>query len=152
MLGEGLLGMANAVHRVLVADLVAPSAVRRFFRYWLAELRWPSDESDDLLLAVSEAVSNVVEHAYPQGLPGEVVVEAHCELGTDGGRYVVVLVSDHGAWRPQPVWHENRRRGLQLMRACTGSVQLEGTAHGTRIWLTSRPVPVEPKETELAQS
>ena len=140
------------MRRVLVADVTAPSAVRRLFRDWLRALRWPGAEIDDLLLAVSEAVANVVDHAYPQDVLGDVVVEVGLESLPTQGRYVVVLVEDYGSWRPQPAWHENRRRGLQLMRACTGSMRVEGTASGTRVWLTSRPVPAVPRSSELAQS
>lgn len=144
--------MTKAMRRVLGADLAAPAAVRRLFRSWLVGLRWPTEEADDLLLAVSEAVSNAVDHAYPPGSPGDVVVEAQLELAPGRGRYVVVQVTDHGSWRPQPAWHENRRRGLQLMRACTGLMEVDGGEHGTTVRLISRTVPVEPKESELSQS
>ncbi len=138
--------MTEAVHEVLTADAVAPSIVRRLFRGWLGELDWPSEETDDLLLAVSEAVSNVTDHAYPPGSVGEVIVGAECVTDGDGGRRVVVTVDDHGSWRPPPAWHENRRRGLPLMRACTESMEVQGTATGTQIRMTSRPVPAQVAE------
>jgi len=143
--------MTKPVHHALVADLVAPSVVRRLFRDWLTELRWPSEETDDLVLAASEAVSNTVDHAYPNGSPGDVLFEARCEID-EVGRRVVIVVSDHGAWRPQPIWHEHRRRGLQLMRACTGALEVDATANGTRVRMVSRSVQVGSRGPELAQS
>lgn len=134
--------MGEAVRQVLAADEVAPSAVRRRFRRWLATLGWPEVDAEDLLLAVSEAVSNASDHAYAhQQECGEVVVEARCVRGSNGSRRVVITVSDHGAWRPPPARHENRRRGVPLMRACTESVDIRGSAAGTRVRMISRPVP-----------
>lgn len=133
--------MSGAVRRVMAADGAAPSAVRRLFRTWLGELSWPVEDADDLLLAVSEAVSNVAEHAYPPGLVGQVVVQAECVPEANGSRQVVITVDDQGSWRPPPAWHENRRRGLPLMRACTESLDVRGTPSGTRVRMVSKPVP-----------
>lgn len=133
--------MGEAVRQVLAADEVAPSAVRRRFRRWLDALAWPEVDTEDLLLAVSEAVSNASDHAYAHQERGEVVVEARCVRGGNGSRRVVITVSDHGAWRPPPVRHENRRRGVPLMRACTESVDIWGSTAGTRVRMISRPVP-----------
>lgn len=38
--------------------------VRASVRRWLAGLAWPEDPAEDIVLAVHEAVSNVIEHAY----------------------------------------------------------------------------------------
>lgn len=140
MLLEGGLGMSEAVRQVLPADARAPSTVRRHLRRWLASLDWPPEEADDLLLAVSEAVSNAAEHAYSARRVGEVVVTADCVRHADGARQVVVRVVDRGAWRPPPSWHENRRRGLPLIRACTESMEIDGGPNGTAVRLVSRPV------------
>jgi anti-sigma regulatory factor (Ser/Thr protein kinase) len=134
--------MSKAVHHVLTADVLAPSTVRRLFREWLDELDWPREETDDLLIAVSEAVSNVTDHAYPPGQPGDVVVEAECLDGNETVRRVAVTIADHGSWRPPPAWHENRRRGLPLMRACTDAMDVRGSSSGTEVYLVSRPVPM----------
>jgi anti-sigma regulatory factor (Ser/Thr protein kinase) len=134
--------MGEAVRQVLPANAVAPSLARRHFRGWLGGLGWPPTDTDDLLLAVSEAVSNAADHAYPPHQLGDVVVEAECVRGANGSRQVVVTVLDEGAWRPPPAWHENRRRGVLLMRACTESVDIWGSPSGTRVRMVSKPVPV----------
>jgi hypothetical protein len=59
---------------------------------------------------------------------------------SNGGRQVVITVVDHGSWRPPPAWHENRRRGVPLMRACTESVNIQGSASGTSVRMVSKPV------------
>jgi anti-sigma regulatory factor (Ser/Thr protein kinase) len=132
--------MSEAVRQVLPADAVAPSLARHRIRSWLTSLHWPPAAADDLVLAISEAVSNTVEHAYPRDRGGDVVVEADCVQRSDGGRQVVVTVRDSGAWHAPPAWHENRGRGLPLMRACTESMEIEGGPGGTQVRLVSKPV------------
>jgi anti-sigma regulatory factor (Ser/Thr protein kinase) len=50
------------------------------------------DVCDAVALAVSEAVTNVVRHAYVGEEPGPIVAEAHL----DGDGQLLVLVSDEG--------------------------------------------------------
>lgn len=131
----------------LSAEMVAPSLVRGRVDRWLASHRWPSGQRDDLVLAVSEAVSNSVEHGYRVGaettghagvveVRGEVVPEA------DHRRHVVITIRDHGAWRPAPPLRGNRRHGIPLMTACVDVCTVEGTSRGTTVVLRSRTVPV----------
>ena len=134
-------GAERALRRVLAADAMAPSAARRLLRDWLRGLDWPVDDVDDLLLAASEAVSNVTDHAYPPGRVGEAVVDARCVTGRGGRRQVIITVADAGRWRPPPAWHEYRRHGLPMMRACTASLDVRGTTSGTRVRMVSNPVP-----------
>jgi hypothetical protein len=49
--------------RVPAADRT-PRRVRGELRQWLAALGWPEEQAQDAVLAVDEAVSNAVEHAY----------------------------------------------------------------------------------------
>ena len=48
----------------LPANPVAIPVARYQVRRWLAALSWPAAALDDIVLAVSEAVTNAVEHAY----------------------------------------------------------------------------------------
>jgi anti-sigma regulatory factor (Ser/Thr protein kinase) len=137
----------------IVADQFAPSSVRHHLRPWLNELRWPPDAVDDLLLAVSEAVSNVVDHAYPPDYHGPVSVHAvHLEHANEPHRddhqaaqgeepdqvdRVVVTVADRGSWRPIPTMTGNRGRGLTMMRATTQTLDIATSPTGTRVTLTS---------------
>jgi anti-sigma regulatory factor (Ser/Thr protein kinase) len=126
-----------------MGDVTAGHVVRKVLRRWLSEYDWPLDVADDLILAVSEAVSNAVEHGYGDTrLPaGKITVRAEQVINRDV-RCLVVTVIDHGHWRPVPVETENRRRGIPMMRAVMASVDINGSAVGTRVTMTSRPVPL----------
>jgi len=104
-------------------------------------LHWPAGQLGDVLLATSEAVSNSIEHAYRSRVPGLVEVEGWLRAVANGYRRVELTVRDYGCWRPAPVYEENRRRGIPLMRACMDEISIEGTDHSTEIKLRSRPVP-----------
>jgi anti-sigma regulatory factor (Ser/Thr protein kinase) len=45
---------------------------------WLAGLGWPANGVVDLILAVNEAVADVVDHAHPAADPGPVGLHGHC--------------------------------------------------------------------------
>src|SRR4051812_37071426 len=108
--------MHAALRHELTVDLRTPALARRLFREWLASQGWPPDEADDLVLAVSEAVTNAVEHACPTGQFGIVRLEAAELAGPDGARHVVATVSDDGRWRAPPQDPGHRGRGLAMMR------------------------------------
>ena len=147
-------GRSGRMRVEIVADQFAPSSVRHHLRQWLSELRWPPDAVDDLLLAVSEAVSNVVDHAYPPDRHGPVLINAvhlehhdqhhhggHQGTGEKPGRVdqVVVTVADRGSWRRIPTVAGNRGRGLTMMRATAQTLDIDARATGTRVTLTSNP-------------
>jgi serine/threonine-protein kinase RsbW len=143
----------------LPADTIAPSLARDQLRAWLTRLGWPPGQRDDIVLAVSEAVSNSVEHAYPTA-QSAARIELHASATTvssesgsqqgpahgAGGRRVRVIVRDYGRWRPIPAERDNRRRGIPMMRACMDTVTIEPLTDddrpiGTRVTLLSAPVP-----------
>ena len=74
-------------------------------------------------LAVSEAVTNCVVHAYPDGPPGEITVDAW--LGDDR-TLVIVVVDDGGGFRTTPV-NPGMGLGLGLMAEMS-----DGLTIGTR--------------------
>jgi len=128
----------------LPADPVAPSVARHRLRRWLAELGWWAVELEDIVLAVSEAVSNATEYAYLQGPLGLIDVHGAVEATPGGQRRIVVVVRDHGRWRCPPIDDENRRRGVPLMRACMDIVTIgspDDGGEGTCVALRSKAVP-----------
>jgi two-component sensor histidine kinase len=54
-------------HLVLVADPATPGRVRDRVRAWLTAIAWPTRQIDAIQLALGEAVTNAVEHAYAPG-------------------------------------------------------------------------------------
>lgn len=127
---------------------VAP--VRHQLREWLQDSGFTEDEAIDLVLAVSEAVNNSVEHAYPG--PARGTVEVSARIGDDGA--VHVDVTDHGQWRVPPPALTTRGRGLLLMRESVDEVEIDRSANGTTVRLTRArmPAPAEkpaPPECEV---
>jgi len=140
----------RALHLRLPVHPSTPGHVRRQLRRWLRQVGWPGEHAEDLVLAVDEAVSNAVEHAYITPDPGQAPPEQppRVELcvadrtAADASHRAVVTVTDHGRWRPRVVGSGSRGRGLQLMRALTESVDVTVTGAGTRVKMISRAVRV----------
>ncbi len=122
------------------ADAQEVAPVRHQLREWLQESGFGEDEASDLVLAVSEAVNNSVEHAYPG--PARGTVEVLAQFGHDGS--VQVDVTDHGHWRVPPPALTMRGRGLLLMRESVDSVEIDRSANGTTVRLRRAPSPVVP--------
>ncbi|GLY42744.1 hypothetical protein Amsp01_087670 [Amycolatopsis sp. NBRC 101858] len=136
-----------ALRLVLAAGWISPSVARSRFRDWLGAHRWPEDEVDDLVLAVSEAVSNSIEHGYGVPVdsallphPGQIEVTAAVKQSAVGARHVELTVRDAGTWREPGQGPIPRGYGLDLMRAAGLYFVVERSAEGTRIRFTSRPV------------
>jgi serine phosphatase RsbU (regulator of sigma subunit)/anti-sigma regulatory factor (Ser/Thr protein kinase) len=104
--------------------------IRTIVRRWLSRAGADDDETSELLVAISEACSNVVEHAY--GAAGG-KVELRLELD---GSEVLATVTDHGRWRmPRG---EQRGRGTTLMRAFSDSLTVEKGPEGTTVGIRRR--------------
>jgi PAS domain S-box-containing protein len=104
------------------AEPVALQQVRRRLRRWLEIAEAPENVREDVVVAVSEAVSNSIRHAYG---PSSAWVEIEAELA-DGE--VELVVRDRGRWRSP---RGEGGRGIDLMRACMASVEIEQGPEGT---------------------
>ncbi|GHH44995.1 ATP-binding protein [Lentzea cavernae] len=122
------------------ADPHEVGPVRHRLRDWLRAGGFDEDEADDLVLAVSEAINNSVEHAYPGSARGTVEVNARVE--PDGTTQVVVI--DHGQWRVPPPALTMRGRGLLLMRESVDEVEIVRSTSGTTVSLRRARTPVRP--------
>ncbi|MGW6448430.1 ATP-binding protein [Lentzea sp. NPDC055074] len=122
------------------ADAHEVAPVRRQLREWLHDAGFGEDEASDLVLAVSEAVNNSVEHAYPGAAHGTVEVRGRFEL--DGSAHVDV--TDHGQWRVPPPAMTMRGRGFLLMRESVDEVEIDRSASGTTVRLRRARSPVLP--------
>lgn len=128
----------GTISMVLMADPVSLSVVRQRFRVWLAALVWPDEEVDDIVLAVSEAVSNAVEHADAPGFASEVRVAARQYSESDGGRRILVGVSDNRRWCPRDT---QRGLGMLMIHTCMDAVRFETNHEVTTVLMTSVKVP-----------
>ena len=123
---------ARAVHHARADEA---QRMRHEARDWLAGLDIEQDARDRVLAAVSEAVENAVEHAYPQDIEGTVELTLWCEEDS-----VNVRVTDHGSWSEgsAPAAHGShaaRGRGFVLMQRSVDSVAIRHTAKGTIVAL-----------------
>jgi anti-sigma regulatory factor (Ser/Thr protein kinase)/uncharacterized protein YigA (DUF484 family) len=97
---------------------------------WLTTAGCASDEVGDLVIAVHEACSNVVEHAYgPAG--GSIFVRLAALLPD-----LLVTVRDTGSWRPPRGTH--RGRGKRLMEHCCDELHIDHGADGTVVTIRRR--------------
>ena len=83
----------------------------------------------DMKMALSEACTNVVVHAYPDG-EGTMEVEMHPE-----GEAVRIVVRDTGAGiKPRPERHEHALGlGLPLMASLADDFEIHGSGQGTEV-------------------
>jgi anti-sigma regulatory factor (Ser/Thr protein kinase) len=123
--------------------------IRATVRDWLAPLPLTDGAREDLLLAINEAATNAVEHAYPEPSPPglvEIVFWAKPHR-------VETTVVDHGRWRPPPALPGYRGRGITLMQRLVDSVIIHFGSSGTRVLLshalpgTARGLPDEAEPT-----
>ena len=123
----------------LPADPARLGEVRRAVAAWAVGAALSVDATEDLQLAVGEAVANAVEHAYrDDDRAGPVEAELTCDRD---GR-VTVTVRDAGAWRPVPDDPGFRGRGLQMIDALTGDVDIDHGPGGTVVRFCLSPTAV----------
>lgn len=152
-MGETTPTLGRPVKNDLALELPAHSGqvalVRRRVGEWLDAEGFDEDVTGNVVLAVSEAVSNAVEHAYQGMRVGTVRVFA--ETMPDGT--VSVTIADDGRWRVPPTALSSRGRGLLLMRESVDQVLIDRASTGTtvRLQLTKQPalVPEQPSRTPI---
>jgi serine/threonine-protein kinase RsbW len=130
----------------LPADQAVCSIARERVGRWLDVRGWASDDRDDVVLAVHEALANVVDHAYRGRAPGAVVLVATIRLHAVDQAQVVVSVQDRGRWRPVPRDAGHRGHGLKMMNGCMLEVDIRPGDDGTEVVMTGRVVTVQPQD------
>lgn len=86
----------------------------------------------DIALAVSEALANVVAHAYPAGPPpGPVTVDAAL-----AGDVLEVVIVDEGVGMPPPADRPAAGLGLAVIARTADRLELGDAAPGTRVRMT----------------
>jgi anti-anti-sigma factor len=128
---------------LLPAEPQAAATLRHAVGQWAIVSGASDEETDDLVFAVGEAVTNVIEHAYTS-TGGQVEVEGSIHEGL-----AEIVVRDHGRWRPSR--SDEGGRGLLLMQRLVEKVEVISSPSGTEVRLSRRvgrtplkngPVPV----------
>ncbi|WP_158228337.1 ATP-binding protein [Pseudonocardia sp. MH-G8] len=145
------VGPPGSVDDLLVALRAAPSSLQQMraeLTRWLAAAGWPEDDAEDIVLAANEAMSNVVDHAYPARRPGPVHVHAWVSANQAARtRHVTVAVTDHGDWAHQHRSTElagYRGHGLTVMSGCMADVHIQRSSGGTTVVLVGNNLPTHP--------
>jgi PAS domain S-box-containing protein len=118
-----------AFRATLPAKSNAVASLRRDLRAWMIDAGAPDDSTEDLVLAVSEACANAVEHAYAFDSQRTIeVVVSHRDGCVD------VMIADDAAWKPPhpDCAARQRGRGIPLIRALVDSLSID-TSDGTTI-------------------
>ena len=113
-------------------------------RRWLVSIGLTGETQEDVLLAVNEAASNSVDHAYPAATADDTV---ELIFWTEPDTVCIEIV-DHGAWHT-PAAKSERGRGILMMGRLMDSVLIHHGPTGTRVLLQCR-LPEDPVGSELA--
>lgn len=114
----------------LPADPPVLADMRRILRRWLHHHSVQENDSREILIAVSEACANAIEHAYsPAPAAFEVAATRH-------NGELSFVVRDQGSWRSPR--GENRGRGLKVVEAAMDEVEVKPSEQGTEIVMRKR--------------
>lgn len=132
----------DPLHLTVPAEPGRLAEVRGEVDAWARGIGLGTRDRAALVLGVSEVMANAVEHAYRDGDPGTVEVDA--TIRDDA--MVEVVVRDHGRWREPDVDPGERGRGFSMMSSAGLQVGVETTPAGTTVTLecpARRPAPVD---------
>jgi len=113
----------------MAADPGSVRLVRTEIMRWFHELRHGDDAlAASIAVAVSEAVGNVVRHAYPGAGSGRVEIEAQLEEAS-----IVVSVSDGGTGMTGRAGRDHNGMGLPVIGRLADGVTVVSDKGGTRL-------------------
>jgi anti-sigma regulatory factor (Ser/Thr protein kinase) len=119
---SGEIGPLNLAKPALARSL---RGIRHAVRRWLSAVGAAPRTVADLLIAVGEACTNVVKHAYgPEGG----LVTVHMELQLPD---VLATVRDTGRWRPPR--SADQGRGTRVMRNLSDDLRIDHGPTGTTV-------------------
>jgi serine/threonine-protein kinase RsbW len=110
------------------------AVVRHVLGAFAEALRLPDTLIEDMRLAVTEACTNVVRHAYSDGEPGPVEILIRPEHDS-----LLVVVSDHGRGLGSSAVSSGPGLGLPLIAALADHVEIEhAPSNGSRLRMSFR--------------
>ena len=112
--------------------------LRDQFGTWLREQGVDMSQTNEILLAVNEALANCVDHAYA-GHDSVGTMAVRADFQPSAG-CLSLCVTDHGRWmQPGPHRSDSRRgRGVALMHAMADHCTINGRNDGTTVCLDYR--------------
>ncbi|MGQ0482800.1 MAG: ATP-binding protein [Pseudonocardia sp.] len=116
------------VHESWPADPRLGSDIRHAVHEWLGTLALGEDQIADVVLAVDEAVENVIKHAYAADRLGSAELVLWTEPGT-----LCIEVIDYGEW--QAPTGDSAGLGIPMMERLVESVMIHFDERGTRVLL-----------------
>jgi serine/threonine-protein kinase RsbW len=141
--------MRLALDLSLPADTRLLGATRKVLTVYLQEFGTPTTVVDDVILAIDEACTNVLQHAYPESDTGTYQLRAHLER-----EKIQIEVVDEGigfdvmakpaSLRDYDGHMAASGRGLEVMRRLMTTVEVESPTEngGTRLRLVRLFPPV----------
>lgn len=127
---RSVLGGREQLVREVAATASQVTILRRALGTWLRAQAVGRELVEDIVLASTEAMANVVDHAYPDDPDGTLVLTAGVEPG-----FLTVTITDTGHWCDAPS-EPGRGRGITLIRALTPEAAITSTPGGTTVRLT----------------
>jgi len=116
-------------------DLELPADSRRLHELRTRVTRWLTDAGvkptviPDVVIALNEAASNSMLHAYSGS-----TTRGHVHVSVAvAGNSVTATVADEGHWRTPADGHDGR--GIELMQSLMNTVQVDRSSDGTRVHL-----------------
>jgi serine phosphatase RsbU (regulator of sigma subunit)/anti-sigma regulatory factor (Ser/Thr protein kinase) len=107
---------------------------RAALRSWLTRACVDPVQTQDMLVAVGEAVANAIEHGHRHSPEGIIRLRATVVFDQ-----VQLTVVDTGSWKPpRPDANTHRGRGIKLMQALMNDVAIEPGGEGTIVQLSAR--------------
>jgi anti-sigma regulatory factor (Ser/Thr protein kinase) len=110
------------------ADPARLAGLRQVLQEWLASAGVPPAAAGQVIVSVSEACANAIEHAYDSDSAREVDVTARLDE-----RRVEIVIADSSTWKPSQAARTDRGRGLALMRAFMNVVDVDPSPAGSTV-------------------
>src|SRR5919108_6157804 len=132
--GTRAMAMSSDVRLTLPARPENVAVIRHVMGAFAEALKLPAELVEDMRLAVTEACTNVVRHAYHDGEPGPIDVV----IRPDGDE-LQLIVSDHGSGIGPSPDLAGPGLGLPLIAALADHVEIEhGPTRGSRLAMSFR--------------
>ena len=123
-----------AIAREFRAEPRHAATGRGVVRSFLEECAVRPERIHEVMTAAGEALTNAIEHAYPRGGPGPVVLSLYC---CTEHNVIALQVRDRGKMPEGSESPERRGFGFLIMRALADAISID-TAEGTAVTMLFR--------------